>query len=230
MAGICLAVQNLNGDKWLNECLSSIVAMIKASSTHYIKTFVLDAGSTDRSLEIIKQYPFDLIQHDMLTQSAAMNLVFKKQLENFDYFSGINNDDMWLPNFVNIQVREMLKYPDTDLSHCGCIFYTEKNNSCFVLNTSTWEDSLKNKRNNICHPSMFYARKCFQKYGFFDEKIINPYDFEYSARVWHNGGVIRWINSEPLVFYRSRPDNLTHTKKDITDREVKLILERYWKE
>ncbi len=208
---VLIAIQNYNGEKWLAECLASLIGVIRCSYEDEVKACVLDAGSTDRSLEIIQQFPeIELIQHPKLWQAIALNIAIRKYMDWFDWFSCFNNDDHLLPNFVQAHKKTIITNPDADLLHGYCIFWLEGQKALHLPDPFVWEDRMRIGHNFISHPTILISNNCMQKYGILAEDIQYPYDWEYTTRVWKNGGKIV-VTPEPLAFYRSRMDNMRHT-------------------
>lgn len=208
---LLIAIQNLNGERWLAGCLAGALSVKACSYDDEVKIVMLDAGSSDRSIEIAGHFPeIEVIQHPMLWQSPAMNIVVKKYLDWFDWFGFVNNDDCYFPNFLQAHKKTIERVPDADLLHGYCAFYIEKNKGGdFRAIADGWEQAMRKGHNYITQPTILISRACFVKYGLFDEGIKHPFDFEYTSRVWKLGGKIE-VTPEVVSFYRQRPDNMSH--------------------
>ena len=65
-----IIVPNYNNEQWLDKCLSSI---LRQSFKDY-KVVVIDDMSTDSSVDIIKKYPFELVELDNLIKSRFVEM------------------------------------------------------------------------------------------------------------------------------------------------------------
>lgn len=206
---VTIAIQNLNGGRWLAECLAAAIAVARCSYEHEFKIVLLDAGSGDNSLEIASHFPeVELVQHPMLNQSSAMNLVVKRM--DFDWFGFVNCDDHLMPQYFREHEKMIIQHPDADLLHSLCVFWIEKDRILHLPDTKSWEDGFRIGHNRVSQPTILINRKAFEKYGPFDESVDFVYDFEYATRIWKEGGKIV-VTPEVTAYYRARIDNLSHT-------------------
>lgn len=218
---LLIALQNFNGERWLAECLAAAIAVRRCSYEDKVDICLLDAGSEDRSLEIASNFPdIDLIKHERLSQSQAMNLAIKSY--DFDWFAFCNNDDHMFPQWLQAHKKVIEKNPDADLLHAYCMFWLETQRQPHLPDPFSWEEKMKMAHNLISQPTICISKKCFDKYGIFDESYVYTYDWEYTTRIWKNGGKIV-VTPEPLAFYRSRPDNMSQGNEHNTAPEWKRI-------
>ncbi len=207
---VLIAIQNYNGDPWLAECISSVVAVRRCALVvgDTVDICLLDAGSTDRSLEIASYFPdVELLKHDRLSQAQAMNLAIKTH--NFDWFGFVNNDDHLFPQYWQEHKKTIQKIPESDIVHGYGIFWMENNKTLHMPDPNAWMEKMQIGHNHITQPTVCISKKCFDKYGIFDETYKYCYDWEYVTRIWNFGGIIN-VTQEALCFYRSRAGNMSH--------------------
>lgn len=90
---VVVIIVTYNGSKWLNKCLQSL-----QQSVLPISVIAVDNASTDKSVQILKQFSFvEVIQSETnLGFGKANNIGLKKALEeNFDYCF-LLNQDTWI--------------------------------------------------------------------------------------------------------------------------------------
>lgn len=211
---IAIAIQNYNGERWLAECLAAALSVARCSYDHEFKIYLLDAGSTDSSLEIAAHFPeIELIKHPKLNQSSAMNLVINRM--DYDWFGFVNCDDHLMPQYFREHFKTIVKYPDADILHSLCVFWIERNKSLHLPDTNTWEEGFRNMgHNRVSQPTILINRDAFKRYGVFDESINYVYDYEFVTRVWKNGGKIV-VTPEITAYYRARIDNMSSTINEV---------------
>ncbi|MGF1478667.1 MAG: glycosyltransferase family 2 protein [Cyanophyceae cyanobacterium] len=98
---VSVIIPCFNAEKWLREAISSVLAQ-----THpQIEIIVIDDGSSDRSLEIIKSYGNKITWHSRENGGAnsARNLGFS--LSHGDYIQYLDADDYLLPAKIAKQVQ-----------------------------------------------------------------------------------------------------------------------------
>jgi len=101
----------LNGEKYLEECILSLHAQKYENYEHII----IDGGSTDRTLEIIKKYE-DKIDYWCSKKDKGIYDAFNKgmQLANGEYIGFLNSDDYYSSNTLELLENYINKYPEKD--------------------------------------------------------------------------------------------------------------------
>ena len=101
----------LNGEKYLEECILSLHAQKYENYEHII----IDGGSSDRTLEIIKKYE-DKIDYWYSKKDKGIYDAFNKgmQLANGEYIGFLNSDDYYSSNTIELLENYINKYPEKD--------------------------------------------------------------------------------------------------------------------
>jgi len=101
----------LNGEKYLEECILSLHAQKYENYEHII----IDGGSSDRTLEIIKKYE-DKIDYWCSKKDKGIYDAFNKgmQLANGEYIGFLNSDDYYSSNTLELLENYINKYPEKD--------------------------------------------------------------------------------------------------------------------
>lgn len=221
-------VQNYDGEKWLSHCLSSVVAVMRSAVAlgHEAQGVVMDACSEDKSLEIVAQgFPeFAVLSHPRLNQAAACNAALWRY-PDFDFFNVVNNDDALLPAFVPAHTATAAR-EKADFYHGNCIFFDEDTGDERLFRGHAWEETFARHQNGCAHPTFLIPRATIEKYGYFDESITHPYDFEFSTRIYSRGGKIAHTDV-PVAWYRWRQGQGTKIYGPEVIREHNLIVERH---
>ena len=111
---IKILILNWNGNSIISRCLDSI------NNTKYpnYSIDVIDNGSTDDSIEIIKNNYPDIMLHildENIGYAKGYNAIFKKlrKDESIDYYLILNNDTVINDNLLDVLYGNSLKYgPD----------------------------------------------------------------------------------------------------------------------
>ena len=101
-----------NGEKYLEECIFSI----KNQTYHNYEHIIVDGGSTDHTIEIIKKhentYPMKWISEPDNGMYDAINKGFK--MATGDIFAWLNYDDIYMPyafeTVVTVMTRKNIKW------------------------------------------------------------------------------------------------------------------------
>lgn len=112
MAKIGIVLATYNGEKYLSKMLDSLVAQTRPADL----IVAVDDGSKDRSVDILKQYATKLpLQITALPQNGGHRAAFSKALElirplleSEDLIALADQDDLWLPQKLEILEKEIL--------------------------------------------------------------------------------------------------------------------------
>ena len=113
---VAVVVPNWNGADHLAVCLDSLL-----SQTLKARIIVVDNGSTDGSLELLKKYPdIEVIKHDKNKGYAGgVNPGFKRAIElKLDYVAPFNNDAVADKDWLKQLVDELDAKPEVGIATC----------------------------------------------------------------------------------------------------------------
>ncbi|MEI7525465.1 MAG: glycosyltransferase family 2 protein, partial [Mariniphaga sp.] len=156
-----------------------------------LEYIIIDGGSTDNSLEIIKKYEpwitYWISEKDN-GQSHAINKGFNKLTG--DIVAWINSDD-WYADGSFGRIAQCFKNDQTNivLGHC-LIHYADKvhKNHIVKLNKINFLSLLKywNPVFSPPQPSIFFTAKCLKSVGFLDENLHYAMDLDLWLRITKN--------------------------------------------
>jgi glycosyltransferase involved in cell wall biosynthesis len=174
-----------NGERFIESCIRSVIEQNCPDVEHLI----MDGGSTDRTLDIVKQYA---ARHDHICwysekdkgQSDAMNKGIS--LARGSLMGFLNADDFYEPNALNtaIQMFETLPEPSIVIGNCnvidetGKLLWLNRPNTMYYQLLQVWRFKMPNNPS-----SYFYHRSLHEKIGDFDvdEHYVMDYDFLLKA-------------------------------------------------
>jgi len=120
---VSIVTPSYNQGRFIEECIRSVLLQ-NYPNLEYI---IIDAGSTDQTLDIIKKYEPWLAYWESKPdrgQSHAINKGLDKSTGKF--FNWHNSDDVLMPNSVATMVRAIIKYPQAGYVHGQRIFIDDK--------------------------------------------------------------------------------------------------------
>jgi len=176
---VSIVTPSFNKGLYIEETILSI----RNQTYKNIEHIVIDGGSTDETLSILKKYSNDLvwISETDLGQSDAINKGWK--LAKGDIIAYLNADDTYLPDAVGIAVNFFLKDPETGMIYGDGILSDEKGR--FLINFTAGEFNLKNLifcQDNILQPAVFLRKTVFETIGAVDADLHLAMDLDYWIR------------------------------------------------
>jgi len=176
---VSIVTPSCNKGPYIEETLLSI----RNQTYKNIEHIVIDGGSTDETLSILKKYSPVLVwvSEPDKGQSDAINKGWR--IAKGDIIAYLNADDTYLPNAVEIAVNFFLKHPETAMIYGDGIFSDEKGK--FLMNFTAGEFKLKNLvfcKDNILQPAVFLRKTVFETIGDVDADLHLAMDLDYWIR------------------------------------------------
>jgi glycosyltransferase involved in cell wall biosynthesis len=146
-----------------------------------------------------------------------------------EYLAFLEDDDMWLPNYLENQLAMFKADPSLDAVYCHRIFVDFENN--FMRNEvgdapeNIFEGVLKTPQ--IIPSALIVKRSVVESIGGFDERISKGTDWDFTVSVAQVAKVA--MNPELLLRYRSHPGQLSNEFFGQRMTAIKLYLFMYEK-
>jgi glycosyltransferase involved in cell wall biosynthesis len=166
--------------------LEETIASILEQDYPNIEYVIVDDGSTDGSVDIIRRYSDRLhwwTQQENAGQVAAIN-------RGFEHTSGtlmtyINSDDTLLPGAVSEMVAEFEANPDLVMVYGDAVYTDADSNRTGSLRSRAWDPPtmVRNCDNHVVQPSSMWTREAWEQAGPFDERGYYFFDFELYLRL-----------------------------------------------
>ncbi len=215
---ISIVTPSYNQGQFIEETIRSVVLQ-GYPNLEYI---IIDGGSTDNSVEIIKKYETWLsywISEKDQGQSDAINKGFNRASGKICAY--INSDDIYLPN---------------TLGKVALSFF--KNRNIKWLASSCLEGKHLSKENTLWHPqiknfSEFVITQTIAQQGVFwvDNIIQKPYfrpdrqfrmDHQFFVEIYLTHG-LPYILNDTTAFFRQHPDSKTSNLLDLAEKERQML-------
>ncbi len=143
-----------------------------------IEYIVVDGGSTDGTLEILKRYEDRLkwISEKDKGPEDAINKGFS--MAHGDLFAWIASDDEYLPDTFCTIINYFIQHPDVDMVYGKSRYIDSSGADLFDYPTEEFNKKALAVYNIICQPSVFFTRRAFYDAGelALDLKIVSDYD------------------------------------------------------
>lgn len=185
---ISLITPSFNGGKYLEETIQSVLSQ----KYPYLEYIVMDGGSTDNTLDILKKYEKKIFWHSNKDngQSDALNQGFKKA--SGDIIGFINSDDVLLPGALKTIARVFASDNNCQWLTGRCYMIDNSGKEIRPLITfyknfflSHYHYQMLFIINFISQPATFWKKKLLddKKIGLFDEKLRYSMDYDFWLRL-----------------------------------------------
>jgi glycosyltransferase involved in cell wall biosynthesis len=176
---VSIVTPSFNKGPYIEETLLSV----RNQTYPRIEHIVIDGGSTDETLSVLKKYSDDIfwISEPDKGQSDAINKGWKRA--HGEIIAYLNADDTYTPDSVETAVTYLDNHPDVGLVYGDGILTDERGN--FLNNYHAGEFSMRDLiycRDNILQPALFLRRSVYDKIGGIDENLHLAMDLDYWIR------------------------------------------------
>ncbi len=180
---------------------------------------IIDGGSTDNSVDIIKRYENRLtywVSERDKGQSDALNKGFK--LATGDLIGWLNSDDLYVKNSLFNMAKAFKKFPDVDLIYGNNYNIDEKSNIIKVSYALPYIP-LVYKLGGLffCQPASFFKESVFNKVGYLNERIHYSMDIDFFYRMLKCGSKFKHIN-EFIAKFRYHSESKAIAGKKATNQ------------
>jgi len=213
-----------NGEKYLNEAIDSILGQTFKD----FEFLIIDDGSTDSSLDIIKSYTDTRIRLVRNEQNSGLTKSLNKGLglAHGEYIARMDVDDISLPKRLETQMK-VLEATLADICFCRSIFINEINGKENIWKEkdwlfTRWRGLFENEYG--LHSAVMFRRKSILRIGGYDKSFIRAQDYE----LWDRCAVcgLKFIyTSTPLLQYYLRSQGISRqylTEQEKYTRQVSL--------
>jgi glycosyltransferase involved in cell wall biosynthesis len=195
---------SFNQGRFLPECVESVLAQSVVEVEH----LVIDAGSTDDTLEVLSRYPhLQWTSEPDAGMSDGINKGFLKATG--DWLMWLNCDDALLPGALAKVAEFIAEYPGADVVHGDCI-YVKEDGTPLRRKYDTPVDEWDLLFVGCCIPSTstFYRREIIDAGQLLDVDYRNCMDWEYYLRLMRLGYRFAYV-PEAIARFRWHEESTT---------------------
>jgi glycosyltransferase involved in cell wall biosynthesis len=210
----------LNAARFLEQTILSVLAQ----DYPRIEYIVMDGGSTDETLEILKEYQRSLDWESLQDRGTAdaVNRGFARGKGEILGF--LNADDLYRPGAVSSAVWHLREHPEHAGVYGDAWWIDETGARITPYPVRDFDRTLLERECFICQPASFLRREPFENTGGLDPNFNLTFDYEFWLRLTRTYTVQR-IDAT-LAESRMHHANKTLHQRDAVFRETFKILKR----
>jgi GT2 family glycosyltransferase len=219
---VTIAVPSYNQGRFLEDALTSLF-----DQDLPVEIFVVDAGSTDESVNIIRKFESRLAgwrSHADRGQAAAINEGIARG--HAPYVGWLNSDDVLLSGGLKCLVDRLERQPAAPAAYgkvWNCVDVTGIKQPVHVEPFSEHRLAL---RCIVSQPGTLVRRSAWEAVGGLDESLRMAIDYDLWWRLYKKWAPLEFVD-EFVAFNRDHVDTKTNTRRRLHYREAMAIVRKY---
>ena len=220
---ISIVTPSYQHEKFLEWTIRSVLEQ-KYPNLEYV---VMDGGSTDGSLEILKKYASRFAYFESARDKGQADAVAR----GFEHTSGeimayLNSDDILAPSALDFVARFFAAHPEVDAIYSHRVFVDEENRVTRYWILPEHRNWTMERWDYIPQETCFWRRRIYEKLGGIDPSFQFALDYDLFVRFMRAGKFVRVPRF--LGAFREHPSSKTAGLIDgQVHPEVARVRERY---
>jgi glycosyltransferase involved in cell wall biosynthesis len=206
-----------NGENYLDQTITSVLAQTYPN----IEYIVIDGGSSDGTIDIIKKYE-EKIAYWLSEPDNGISEAFNKGIKVASgELIGIVNSDDWFEDGAIKNVVEIYKNNKCDVI-CFAVKFWEKNKKILLSHPDI--ESIT-RETSIHHSGVFIKKSVYEKLGLYDTSYNYAMDYELLLRFKMCG--VKFCSANLLVSNR-RLEGISYKNRTLALKEVRRARSKYF--
>lgn len=187
---------------------------------------VIDGGSTDGTIELLKSYPNikwiserDNGMYDAINKGIRM--------ASGQIIAYLNSDDRYYENTLQLVCESFEKNDDVGFVYGYCTYIDESERTiCTFKTIPFWSSTTRKARIAWAQPCCFWRKDVHAKIGLFDGDMKIAGDADFFRRILLSGERGMLIR-KPLARFMARKDCISNVLADNYKKEVQSVKKKY---
>lgn len=220
---VTVVVPSYNQGEFLDKALTSIFEQNVS-----LEVFLMDGGSTDGSIDIIKKWAPKLAGWRSCAdngQAAAINEGISRG--KAPYVCWLNSDDWFLPNTLEKLVQALNNNPNMPVAYGKCWNFDQKTGQKTPVWVEPFNVTRMALRCIISQPATLIRRAAWDAVGGVDESLHMVMDYDLWWRLYKAHGELLFLN-EFLAVNREHDTTKTKTLRRQHYKEAIAIVRKHY--
>jgi len=195
--------------------LEATIRSVLAQDHLRIEYIIVDGGSTDGSVEVIKKYEGRLawwVSEKDKGQTDAINKGFNRA--NGEILAWLNSDDTYNPGAVSAAVKYLMENPDVAMVYADCDFINEQDGVIGRFNSAQTDyHRLREGYVHIPQQTMFFRARYWKEFGPLDPSFYFAMDYDLWTRIAAHAP-IKYLKGQTWANFRIHGSGKTTAAED----------------
>ncbi len=219
---VSIITPSYNQGEFIKETIESVLNQDYPN----IEYLVIDGGSTDQTVDILKSYGNRITWVSEKDEGQADAVNKGISAAHGSIIGWLNSDDTYLEGAISIMVKYFKNHPTTDMVYGEGYYIDKSSNIIERYLTEKFSRSRLAEQCIICQPTAFFTKKFVEEVGMLDKSLQLCMDYELWIRMAQKGKVA-YI---PVYIATSRmyEENKTLSRRDEVYSEICATVKKYY--
>jgi glycosyltransferase involved in cell wall biosynthesis len=207
---------------YIEETIRSVLAQAYAP----LEYIVMDGGSTDGTLDILKKYQDRLRYISQPDRGTADAVARGFAMGQGSILGWLSADDTYLPGALSTAVRSLCDYPELAAVYGQAWWTDERGNVLSPYPTEPFDPARLAAHCYICQPACFFRREAYERAGGLDLTLHSAFDYDLWIRMAKAGPFAGL--ADYLATSRMHRTNKTLGQRKLMFQECISVLKRHY--
>lgn len=223
MTDVSIVMCAYNAEKYIRECIDSVLAQTKSD----FEFIIVDDGSTDGTQGIIESYDDRRISIISRAHNYIASLNAGMEAAKGKYIARMDSDDIMHPERIMIQSSILEAEPDIDM--CSCLAQPFSEGVCKNLVSISESGIIKEPLNKLLLGNFIHHPGVMLRKDFWDDNLFRyPDGYQYAEdyKLWvdmASKGLSIYITPQVLQYYRIHPNQASQENERKLNFSIKKI-------
>lgn len=215
---ISVITPSFNQGLYIERTIQSVIK--QDLGDHALEYIVMDGGSTDQTVSILKKYEHSLLWISEPDQGQAHAVNKGLQKASGDVIGWLNSDDIYYAQSIKIICDYFAKHPEIDVIYADAYLIDCDDHKIGLYPTETFNLDRLKSRCFLSQPATFFRRSAVIKYGLLNEALHFCMDYEYWLRLGLKGAKFVYL---PVVLAGARMYADTKSSRSCMEASLEAI-------